>query len=49
MRLIAGPEVQLFTGTVLVWSETWKAEGEKRKFDNCLKHTRAVGSVPAQS
>jgi hypothetical protein len=31
---------------VLVWSEAWNAEGEKRKPYCYLKHTAIRGSVP---
>jgi len=30
MRAIAAPFARLNTWTVLVWSEAWKAEGEKK-------------------
>jgi hypothetical protein len=47
MRLIEAPIVLLLARTGLVWSEAWKAEGEKRDFYYYLKHTRARGSAPA--
>jgi hypothetical protein len=31
---------------VLVWSEAWKAKGEKGDFCNFLKQTRAIAGAP---